>query len=103
MFAVIYTFTVKENRNKDFIKGWKGLTQLIYEYEGSLGSRLHMKSKNEYVAYAQWPDKSTWENAGGHLPEMANSSSRLMKESCEKIETLYELEVLEDLTQSRSF
>ncbi len=41
MFAVIYQFNVKENRESEFIGAWKQLTQLIYDYEGSLGSRLH--------------------------------------------------------------
>lgn len=103
MFVVIYTFTVKENRDRDFIEGWKGLTRLIYEYERSLGSRLHKKSKNKYVAYAQWPDRTTWENAGENLPEIANVSKRLMKDSCETIETILELDVLEDLIQSKIF
>ena len=54
MFAVIYQFKVKENRKAEFINAWKQLTHLIYEYEGSLGSRLHKQDDDVYLAYAQW-------------------------------------------------
>ena len=103
MFSVIYTFRVKEGRDKDFIVGWRGLTKLIYEYEGSLGSRLHKKSEGEYVAYAQWPSKEVWKNAGGKLPEIAAESRDLMKYSCEDIQTAYELDVIEDLVKPDVF
>ncbi len=97
MFYVIYSFTVKPNLEKDFVKGWTGLTQLIYKHEGSLGSRLHQKSDNEYIAYAQWPLKATWKNSGNNLPEQANNFRKLMKESCTKIQTEMELPVTVDL------
>lgn len=102
MFVVIYQFEVKENMKSEFISAWESLTQLIYEHEGSLGSRLHRKSDNIYIAYAQWPDKETWKSAGNKLPDFANKVRTKMKESCSKIETLYELEGIKDLLRSET-
>ena len=101
MFAVIYSFTVKENRDSEFIQGWEGLTQLIYEFEGSLGSRLHKESDRKYIAYAQWPTKAIWKNAGLNLPEKASRYRKMMKESCVEIKTLHELEMTHDLTKTK--
>lgn len=100
MFAVIYRFKVKQGCTKDFLNGWEGLTKLIYEYEGSLGSRVHRESESVYIAYAQWPSKERWENAGSNMPEEANKFRKLMKESCIEITTEHELECVVDLLKS---
>ncbi len=100
MFAVIYQFNIKENMNSEFIKAWKELTQLIYEYEGSLGSRLHGLNHRSYIAYAQWPDRETWKNSGRNLPDSADRIRIAMKDSCSSIEVLYELDSVEDLLKS---
>ena len=97
MFIAIYQFEVKENKTTQFIEAWEELTQLIYEYEGSLGSRLHKEKDNNYIAYAQWPDRETWENSGSKLPNSADDVRAQMKEACIKIETLHELEYVKDL------
>jgi hypothetical protein len=39
--SVLYFFDVKEDQEQVFIENWSRLTALIYEYQGSLGSRLH--------------------------------------------------------------
>ena len=67
------------------------------EYEGGLGSRLHKQNNNQYIAYAQWPDKLTWENAGNNLPEKSKSIRQSMREACQLIETLYKLDVVDEL------
>ena len=103
MIAIIYQFTVKENQTKDFMKAWKEMTQLIYEYENSLGSRLHKKDAHTFIAYAQWPDVYTFENAGGKLPAKASVLRNKMREACEKIEKLYQLELVEDLCKQKQF
>ncbi len=102
MFSVIYKFEVKPDRKDSFEKSWKDLTQLIYNYAGSLGSRLHKKDEFNYIAYAQWPDKETWENSSNKLPEKSNEISKLMKESCNSIETLFELELILDLLEDKT-
>ena len=102
MYVVLYSFKVKPKQVDAFIEGWKGLTNLIYQYEGSLGSRLHKKEPLEYIAYAQWPSKDIFENSGGSLPKEANSFRDLMRASCEAIEVIDKLEVVEDLLKQNS-
>ncbi|GAA4891091.1 hypothetical protein GCM10023311_14260 [Flaviramulus aquimarinus] len=98
MYIILYSFQVKPEKEQNFIKGWKDLTNLIYKHEGSLGSRLHKQSAYQYVAYAQWPDKSTFKASGEKLPKQeADKARSLMRSSCENIEILNELEVVEDL------
>ena len=103
MFAVIYNFKVKPNKQERFIQGWKGLTELIYKFEGSLGSRLHRVGELEYLAYAQWPSKEVWINAGSNLPESATFFKSEMKESCVKIETTIQLDMVIDLLNQDVF
>ncbi|MDC6367167.1 MULTISPECIES: antibiotic biosynthesis monooxygenase [Flavobacteriaceae] len=100
MFAVIYQFKVIENKEADFIKSWKKFTELIYQYEGSLGSRLHKQKDGNYIAYAQWPNRDIWSNSGKNLPDKAKEAGNAMRESCSKIEVLFELENIEDLLKN---
>lgn len=102
MYIVLYNFEVKPEKEKQFIESWKGLTDLIYKYEGSLGSRLHKKDNLNYIAYAQWPNKMKFEVSGKNLPEKANDFRELMRASCEAIEVLHKLEVVEDLLKKNS-
>ncbi len=97
MFTVIYSFKVRPNQIEPFKKAWRDMTILIIEYEGSLGSRLHKQNKLNYIGYAQWPSKNTWVNSGSKLPEISKEVRDIMKESCDKIEILFELEIVEDL------
>ena len=97
MYVVLYSFVVKPNHEDQFLEAWKGLTALIYKHEDSLGSRLHKKEDLNFIAYAQWPSKIIFDNAGQHLPEEANTFKNGMKASCIKIEILNKLEVIEDL------
>ena len=101
MFSVIYKFEIKPDRQDSFEKSWKDLTLLIYDYAGSLGSRLHKKDECNYIAYAQWPNKETWKNSSNKLQEKSIEISELMKESCNSIETLYELELVDDLIENK--
>lgn len=97
MFAVIYAFTVKPGCQPVFEEAWTELTGLIRDYEGGLGSRLHRKTDEIYIAYAQWPDRATWDNSGDKLPDSAQPIRKRLRESCEKIETLHELDWVKDL------
>ena len=97
MFTVIYEFRLKPGEKENFIRAWTELTLLIRKHEGSLGSRLHRSSEEVFIAYAQWPDRSAWENSGDMLPPQASDVRSAMRDSCESIKTLYELEVIADL------
>lgn len=103
MFCVIYSFESKPGKEQEFIDAWEGLTKLIYQYEGSLGSRLHQESDGKYIAYAQWPSKEGWENSGDKLPKEAEQFSKQMKEACLKIETIFQLEMVNDKLESKAY
>ncbi len=96
MLAVLYKFTVKPDQEAEFIQAWKDLTEYIYKYQNSLGSRLHKASDTTFIAYAQWPDQETFDKANKLLPQEALLSRERMQNVCESIETLYELELVED-------
>ena len=53
---------------KTLEKSWKDLTLLIYDYAGNLGSRLHKINDCNYIGYAQWSNKETWDNSSNKLP-----------------------------------
>ncbi len=100
MLAIIYKFEIKPNKFTAFLKHWKQMTNLIHQYEKGLGSRLHKQNETTFIAYAQWPDKETWSNSGGNLPKEAELVRKEMRKVCEKVEVLYELEVVEDLLKT---
>ena len=97
MFAAIYSFKIHPGKDADFLNSWKTLTKLIHQYEDSLGSRLHRASENEYIAYAQWPNRERWLKSGKKLPASANKWRKQMRACCAEIKTLHELEMIEDL------
>lgn len=97
MFAVIYSFEVKNGCDNTFIEGWEGMTKLIYKHCDSLGSRLHNEGESKYIAYAYWPSEEHWENSANKLPKEADSYRAQMRESCTKIETLHKLTTVSDL------
>ncbi|MCF6442929.1 antibiotic biosynthesis monooxygenase [Pseudoalteromonas luteoviolacea] len=106
MFVVMFEFVVQEGFEEQFIKAWPSVTQGIYLFKGSLGSRLHKNVNGEYIAYAQWPDKQTWE-ASSEIEmspdyEMHRDS---MQESLnlESTRVLYQMEVEIDYLQRRKF
>ncbi|WP_109830825.1 antibiotic biosynthesis monooxygenase family protein [Reichenbachiella versicolor] len=101
MLAVIYSFKVKQDQEQDFIKYWSRLTQLIYEQCGSLGSRLHKEKEGQYIAYAQWPDKTTFDKADELLNDEANSILNRMRSTLESVEKLHEVEMIADLTKTK--
>lgn len=103
MFAAIYHFEVIPGQEEKFKIAWTKLTELIYQYEGSLGSRLHLDNHGRSIAYAQWPNKERWKTSGDRLPEITGKYRQQMREACSKIETLFELEEEIDLLQNTVF
>ena len=103
MYIVIYSFKVKPNQEAVFINSWQGLTNLVYKHEDSLGSRLHKVNENEYIAYAQWPDKITFDKAGSKWPKTSNSYRNTMRASCESINILQKMEVVKDLLRTNIY
>lgn len=103
MYAVIYSFQTRPGSEDQFVEAWTKLTRLIYENRGSLGSRLHKASEGEYIAYAQWPDKASWQKPWEPMPEAAQAASQQMREACTEIKTLYQLEMETDLLKDFTF
>ncbi len=97
MFCVIYAFHVLPGKEDDFLQAWADMTHLIRKHEGGWGSRLHHEKEGTYLAYAQWPDRETWENSGNKLPPEADEVRTTMRASCEQIETLHTMDMLMDL------
>ncbi|MCF1191392.1 antibiotic biosynthesis monooxygenase [Mangrovimonas sp. AS39] len=100
MFAVIYSFKVKPGLESTFERAWNEVTRLIKMHEGGLGAVLHKKCQQHYIAYMQWPDEDTWQLAGKNLPLTSNKIRKFMKDSCNSIETLFKLEVLDGVQDS---
>lgn len=102
-FTVIYSFQIHEGKEEQFIQSWKSLTELIYEYRGSLGSRLHKLNESEYIAYAVWPNRETFEDVNRKMPNNTDQVRTAMREACSKIETIYEMDIVEDLINDKPF
>jgi heme-degrading monooxygenase HmoA len=96
MFAVIYKFKVKEGKEEQFESSWRRMTELIMDYKGGLGSRLHKTTELNYIAYAQWPNKSMWQ-ADVKMSEEVKEVGRLMKDACIESSTIHEMEMVDDL------
>lgn len=60
-FCVLYRFRVVSGMEQSFMEGWSRMTRAIRKKRGGLGSRLHRSEDGWWVAYAQWPDRKTWE------------------------------------------
>ncbi len=102
-FAVIYSFKVKKGLVKEFIEAWEALTRLIYQYEHSFGSRLHKISENTFLGYAVWPSKEIWSSSGTNLlPESVVFRTK-MREVCEEVKTIYQLDIISDLIKETQF
>lgn len=96
MYYIIYQFNVKPGHEKRFVKAWSEVTEAIIEHCGGLGSRMHKSEKGEYIAYAQWPSKEHRDNA--ELPEsIRNGIGAEMRDCCDSIDELYELNLISDL------
>jgi len=61
MYCVILEFDVIEGKEEEFRDTWTDTTKYIYHNFGGLGSRLHKSENSKFIAYAQWPDKETYD------------------------------------------
>jgi len=67
MYCAAYRFMVLpnvENGEARFIAAWSGITKFFRDECGALGSRLHKGADGAFYAYAQWPDKKTYDASG---------------------------------------
>lgn len=63
MYAVAYRWKLKSGKEAQFERAWSaGTSAISAEFDG-WGSRLHAGGDGFYYAYAQWPDKQTYDRA----------------------------------------
>jgi heme-degrading monooxygenase HmoA len=96
VFAVIYNFHVRSGLEKQFQDAWSRRTEEIKATFGGLGSRLHQNVDGRWIAYAQWPSREAWEAFGKNTQE-ATQAHLDMRAACESVETLFELDMKQDL------
>jgi len=95
MYVVIYYFKAKKDKEAEFLELWKAMTLAIRENCKGLGSRLHKESDLEYIAYAQWPDQNTFDQA--KLPKEFDELTSQFKAVTSSVKVLYKLEAVDDL------
>jgi quinol monooxygenase YgiN len=96
MFIAVYRWEVKEGQEDRFREGWRRLTEEIYSRRGSHGSRLHHAEDGTWVAYAQWPDRQSWEASSGAAAADVEAA-RMMRESIVASHPPVLMEVADDL------
>ncbi|MFG2391209.1 hypothetical protein ACGFYF_20195 [Streptomyces lavendulae] len=69
MFAVVYRWRLHEGKERQFVEGWRRVTDAIHARCGSYGSRLHRADDGTWVAYARWPDAESRERCAVPDPE----------------------------------
>ncbi len=104
MFAVIYRWRVIPGLEAQFEEGWRAGTERIAAEFGGWGSRLHRTDDGAFIAYAQWPDKATWEKA--METRMHHSDDEARRKYRDAIvpgsfETISAMEVISDLLELR--
>ena len=95
MFIALYRWKLIEGQEGRFQQGWHRLTEEFYKERGSLGSRLHRAEDGTWVAYAQWPDKQTWEAVRAQVRD--TEALQMMSESIEASHAPALMEVVDDL------
>ena len=106
MYAVAYRFTLLPDALKlgarkaqyEFIDVWFGVTEFFKSECGALGSRLHIGEDGAFYAYAQWPDKATYD-AASDVPPTAEFTKLRVKwsELCAPSEILWQGDVIASL------
>ncbi len=103
MFIALYRWKVKAGHEKNFLAGWHRRTEEIYRQCGSLGPRLHQAEDGMWVAYAQWPDRQTYDAAQSIAPVSESEARRMFRESIEESYPDIYMSVVDDLLQPESY
>ena len=62
-FAVIYRWRLAAGKEDQFRAAWERVTVALLAHRGALGSRLHRTDDGTWLAYAQWPDRDSWQRS----------------------------------------
>ena len=87
-FCVLYRFRVRPGHEQAFREAWAAVTRAIRAGRGGLGSRLHHVEGDLWAAYAQWPDRATWQasvDAGAVAPSASAAMGAALVESLEPL------------------
>ena len=95
MFVVIHRMQVKPDQRQHFVACWRTVAEAMEEQGGGSGTRLHVAEDGTYIAYSRWPDRQTWE--AYETPTRYVQVDDSMRETCESMEVLYELETVTDI------
>ena len=79
-FVVIYRWRLHPGKEPQFQQVWSRNTPLIIEKCGGLGSRLHRADDGTWLAYAQWPDRETWERSYT-VPDWDPEGGRILQDA----------------------
>lgn len=102
MFIALYRWKVKEGREKNFQEGWHRRTKEIYRNCGSFGSRLHHAEDSTWVAYAQWPDRRTYDTAQS-IDVIDTEARTMFRESIEESYPDIYMNVVDDLLRAEEY
>lgn len=97
MYCIIYKFEIIPDREERFLNAWSDMTALIASDFGGMGSRLHRLDESTFMAYAQWPDKETWQKARSRSTPQSKQISAEMSDCCLSSETLYQMDMVKDM------
>jgi len=95
-FVVLYRWKVDPSKEEQFCSAGEVLTREIRVHGGGLGSRLHKASDGTWWAYAQWPDKETWEKSSV-TTKKAQQGIELMSDAVDERLPHIELSLVTDL------
>ncbi len=81
---------------EELIQSWVAMTQMIKHNANGKGSRLHKDQNGNYVAYANWSSSADWQRAKPFLPQDSETLSQQMRDSCNSIQTFFQLNEIAD-------
>ncbi len=96
-FAVLYRWRLRDGSEDSFLQAWEAVTRMIRSERGGLGSRLHRGEDGLWTAYAQWPDRETWQRSQALGPGEAAEAAAAMRAAIEHAEEPLLLEPVRDL------
>jgi len=82
-FCVVYQFKVRSGSADRFRQGWTRMTEEVHKNRNGLGSRLHLADDGWWIAYAQWPNRETWERSR-KTATLDADAEQMMTESVEE-------------------
>jgi hypothetical protein len=77
MIAVLYSWRIKLEKEKQFIAAWSEITEFFLNNHLSLGSRLHRDSNGIFYGYAQWKSLEQREIAFQNSSEIHDAVERM--------------------------